>query len=393
MSTFSLIQVGDPSELDTLLNLTSANVSTRNLDCQPVRITTTKNGITTSRQTVSFNVKSRQTFNSTQVPSHELRDQISGFRSAPIPIVQNADGSIGVNIPEWKVAHPLVANNEPVEVYGNALQVSGGREMRYYFNTAPMRLEGIIRQSQYEFFMTNPFPSSFTVQQIAQAIEDGLPGSCLWVIKKVTDPTYQVSTIHFAVTPARVIRDVRKFDRTITTPELLQNLLKSIREYLPQAPDRIANIFPRVEVLNGKLVNTSIINGKSWVGQKNILSTTGQILQWSWVLGLFNDTENNGTLSTQMGPSIYDIKRSDWQFIPFDNLTEFTLVDSPTEKARIDQATKTIYYSSARRTVFSLQLRQERTDKGEDYAGYYAPAFNFYSTSLGWFLANTFQKP
>lgn len=376
MSTFSLVDVGGPSILDGLLSLNSSAVSTRNIDCQPQTITNVRRGVTTVRQTVHFRLLARTTSTSTVVPSSSIRDSISGFKMSEIEPVNNPDGSISYIIPEWKTLHASVAIGDVTNIYGDCMQVSGGREVKFTLNSSTPNCEITMRPSQYEFFMTNPFPSQWTLQQIATAIEDGVAGSCLWVFRNNL-------TISFAVKPERLLRDIRRLNNSIRSVTDLQNVLKISRNYTTQAPGRIANIFPRLELINNKLVNTSIINSQPWQTQKGVRSSSGQLIEWSWVVGLFNDAKGDGPWSNSIGPAVSNIERSDWEFIPWDNATEFELIDSATETPRIDVANKKIYFSSTRRTVFTIQLRQERTDKGEDYIGY-TTVDNFYTDSLAW---------
>jgi hypothetical protein len=388
MSNFSLSQVNVPSVFDPLLPYGSQTISVRSIDALFRRKTTIAKGVTTVIRTVQFRPKARSVMNSVDVPTSSLYDNIGGY-DLPLQINQ---GVIGVSVPEWKIKHPL-ASEENVEVYGDCMQINSPRDVVFYTIGNP-RCETISKPSQYEFGMLNSFPADFSASKIASCIEDGMTGSCLWVIKRTLDQG--VSTILFAVTPERVLRDIKIFDKSVTDVNSLYNAFKQIRPYNVQPNNCIQNIFPRVEVVNGKLDNTTIINGEDWKTKKGIKSAAGQTLTWSWAIGLFNDTDNNGRFSTIIGPSIYDIKRSDWVFISWDDFTTgFTLVDSDTEKARIDVDTKTIYYSSKRRTVISLQMRQAQTDKGEDYSGYTnipndICQNSFYNDSLVCFLKNTY---
>ena len=374
---FSNTQVGNPAQFDALLTKRSATVSTRNIVANPVTITNTRNGVTTRRQTVQFSLAARTSGASTKLGTVGVRDQISGFKQEVLPILDRPNGW-SVTVPEWFVQFPVL--NEASSIFGPCMQSGGARETCWTINGSQVIEETFMRPSQYEFFITNPFPTSFTAQQVADAI-----GGCKWVILRGM-------TLQFAVTPERVLQDIQRTNRTINSVALLQDAVKITRTYDEQPADRLQNIFPRLEVVGDKLVNTSIINGRSWVGQRNIKSGSGQTLTWSWVVGVFNDTDNDGPWSTQMGPMILDIKRSDWEFFDWNDAQEFILVASTTERPRIDRVTKTIYYNPSNRLVFSLQLRQASTDKGEDYAGYTAPAFNFYSDALGWFLKNTYGK-
>lgn len=376
MSTFSLADINSPSVLDGLLPLTSAAVSTRTINCQSTRVTTTSRGITTVRRTFQFSLNPRGNNTSTWVPSSSVRDFISGFKMSEIPSVVNTDGSISYVIPEWKTLQSWVALGEVTNTYGDCMLVSGGREVKFTLNATASTYEVFNRPSQYEFFVSNPFPADWSLEQIAKSIEDGVTGSCLWVFR-------HGMSVYFAVTPERVLRDVRKFDRSVRTIADLQNTTKVFRNLTVQLPGRIANIFPRLEIVGNRLVNTSIINSQPWQTQKGVKSTTGQTLEWSWVIGLFNDAKGNGPWSNTIGPSISNIERSDWEFIPWDNATEFELIDSDNEIPRIDVDNKKIYFSSKRRTIFTIQLRQQRTDKGEDYIGY-TTLDNFYTDSLAW---------
>lgn len=370
-SQFSITEVGNPVQFNALLTKRSASVSTRNIAATPMRITNTRNGVTTTRQTVQFSLNARSSNTSTKLGTTSVRDQISGHKQTELPVVNTANG-FSVTIPEWFVLFPVL--NEASSYVGPCTQAAGGREVRWIINGAQVTEETVSRPSQYEFFLSNPFPSTWTAQQVSDAI-----GGCRWVILRN-------GTLQFAVTPERVVQDIRRADRTITTPELLSQACKQVRVYDEQPADRLQNIFPRLEIIGNKLVNTSIINSMDWKLSKGVKSSSGQTLEWYWVVGVFNDcTTPDGPWSNQIGPSILDIGRCDWEFIPWDECTEYTLV-ATTGASRIDTVSKTIFYNPAKRTVFSLQLRQKSTDKGEDYNGYTSVG-GFYSDSLPWFLS------
>jgi hypothetical protein len=308
-------------------------------------------------------------------------DVFTGEKNVPLE-VQNNDQGFFVICPEFKIPHAKLSE-EGVDVFGSGDQVAGGWRCQYTLGENIMQTF-TTTPSQYEFFMANPFPSSFTSAQIASAISDGVNGGCLWVIK-------QGGVIWFAVTPQRVIRDVRRTSSAVSTPELLASALRAERGFSQQPADRIQNIFPRLEVIDGKLVNTTIINGKHWEDSFGIKSAAGQSFTWSWIVGLFNDCATpDGPLSNTIGPSILDIGRCDWEFFGWNDVREFSLVETD-DKPRIDRENKTVFYNPNKRCVFTLQLRGP-SDKSEDYIGYTDQKTGFYSDTLSWFLKNTYNK-
>jgi hypothetical protein len=385
MSTFSLSQVGGRAEFDGLLTQVSKSFIKRDLEVLPVKTARTNltTGITTVFYTVSIRPTSPRTTTSVVIPTMSMMDVISSG-----DVFSSPDGSVSILCPEKEMGlHPKV-KEAGVSFYGSCIQKNPASRYEYIKTADGYSFNSTLMPNEYEFFCTFPFPSDFTQEQIVASLEDGVKGSCVWYIR-------QGLSFWFALKPERVLRDVRRRFSQVKTVSDLHSFLRVERSFTMQPATNIQNIFPRLEVVDGKLVNTSIINSESYVGKESIRSAGDQSVVWSWVIGLFNDTDIDGPWSPMVGPSILDIKRSDWEFFNFNECSEFELVDSDTERARIDKENKKIYFSSKRRTVFSLQLRQERTDKGEDYIGYtnYPNDIcnkSFYSDSLLWFLKNTY---
>lgn len=375
-----LNEVNVPQVFGPFLDQYSATVSTRNIVCEPIRTTTTRNGVTTVNRTVRFRLGSRILNTSSYIPTVSTWDSLTGHKQELTPIELITNG-FKVKAPIWTVPHALL-NDPTCQFLGSCLQEAGGNEYVWNYPTTTSSASLFItsRKTQYEFMISNTFPADWTLEQIKTAIENNIPNSCLWIIK------WGVALI-FAVTPQRVIADIRRTNSAINTTDLLETAIRVERTFTLQPSDRIQNIFPRLAVEGNKIINKSIINGDDWKTKKGIKSSSGQTLNWKWVVGLFNDKKGDGPWSNVVGPSIYNIERSDWEFMDWDACTEFELIDSDTEVPRIDTVNKKIYFSSNRRVVFTLQLRQLSTDKGEDYIGY-TSLDNFYTDSLAWFVKN-----
>ena len=383
MNKFSLSDVGVNPIFDGLLTQVSKSLKKRDLEVVPSRTTRIVAGVKTTTRTVVITPTSIKTVTSIMLPTVSMMDVISNG-----DVFSSPDGSVSILCPEKETGLHPKAKEAGVSFYGSCIQKNPATRYEYIKTAGGYSFSSALMPNEYEFFCTFPFPSDFTQEQIVASLEDGVVGSCVWYIR-------QGMSFWFALKPERVLRDVRRRFSQVKTVSDLHSFLRVERLFTLQPATNIQNVFPRLQVIDNKLVNISIINGESYVGKSGVKSASGQSLTWYWVVGLFNDTESDGPWSTQMGPAVLDIDRSDWEFIPFDECTEFELVDSDTERARVDKENKVIYFSSARRTVFSLQLRQLNTDKGEDYAGYtnYPNEIcdkSFYSDSLSWFLKNTY---
>lgn len=381
---FNVVEVGLPPEFNGFLDQYSGSVSTRSITCRERSNVTFRRGKFTIHRTVRFSLGQRVSASATQVATNSALVSIASEKMALQPLEPLTNG-FKVAIPAWFVPHAL--NYQPnAEVFPSgqiAMQQSGGFETTWTYRTAssPATKFTVSRPTQYEFFLTNPFPATWSLAQIDSAIEDGVSGSCLWVIK------WGALGLQFAVTPERVLRDVRS-NAIVTVEDVYQSCRQEVT-YITQPSDRIQNIFPRLSIVGNKLVNTTIINGRPWQQSQGVRSSSGQAVTWSWFIALHNDCPPS--LSTSTGPAIYNIGRCSWIPFSWNDASEFTLVASTTEPSRIDVPSKTIYYHPDRRVAFSIQMRQANTDKGEDYDGW--TTFGFYSHDLAYFLSQTFLKP